>query len=470
MAFSISIRLRDGRFDAAVGHRDRGEWPPHPARVFCALVASAVEDADWAALRWLEQAPAPHVLACPVDDTEVTTRSGFVVTNAVKRKSGSTAWPGRTNGERRRVSVIPASDEIGLVWPQTDIDDAVLGRLLRLTRRVPYLGRSTSSVVVTVAAEAPAPRADWVCYRPAPLGTPGSVGLRVPQPGYVDQLRAAHAEGRRAWEVATRTLEYTTSDEEAAQPDAGHSVVAGPFTDLVVFGIDQSVTPIAGADVLTVTQALRAATISRVPDPVPAQVSGHGADGRPHAAFLALPDVGHPYSDGHLLGVGVALPGDLPPDQRRSVLRGLLAGDGLRRLCLPGGRPLAVSYRPDRSRPYGLLPERWNSSGGARAWVTATPVMLDRYPTTQTAEELVAQTLVTAGYPRPEQVDVVTGPATSGAINALRPGSIPKSRSRRPWVHCRIQFPMPVRGPVIAGSLRYLGVGLFIPHQPAGER
>ncbi|WP_462186878.1 hypothetical protein [Frankia sp. CcWB2] len=30
------------------------ECPPHPARLFCGLVASARIDGDWVALRWLE--------------------------------------------------------------------------------------------------------------------------------------------------------------------------------------------------------------------------------------------------------------------------------------------------------------------------------------------------------------------------------------------------------------------------------
>jgi CRISPR-associated protein Csb2 len=36
---------------------------------------------------------------------------------------------------------------------------------------------------------------------------------------------------------------------------------------------------------------------------------------------LPLACVGHPHADGRLLGMGLALPDDLSPDNRRDVLR-----------------------------------------------------------------------------------------------------------------------------------------------------
>ena len=466
MGLSLVVRLRHGRFDAAAGHGGQPEWPPHPARVFCALVASASEDADWVALRWLEQAGSPHLLACAPERIVTARRTAFVVTNAVEKKTGSQSWPGRTNGEWRRTSVLPAVDEFAVVWPHVEADDATLGRLVRLARRVAYIGRSTSPAEVSVVPEALDTRDEWLHFEPTTLGSVDSVEMRVPYPGYVDQLRVAYAEGRRAWEVA-RSIAYAPRRvAERAGEAADADVAAGAYSDLLVFGIDGPVTAIAGLDVLQVTGALRLAAISRVADLVPAQLSGHGADGRPHVAFLGLPDIGHCHADGHLLGVGVAIPADLPTTERRAVLRGLLAGGGLRYLNLPGGRRLDLSYQPDRTRPLGLLPERWTTDRGARSWVTATPVMLDRYPKAHTpAPELLARALVTAGYPRPEQVEMLPGPATIGGIFAPRRGSLPEGRGRRPLMHCRVRFPRAVRGPVIAGALRYLGVGLFVPDQ-----
>ena len=64
---AIEIELLTGRY-AATAHNDRGrgEWPPHPARFFSALVAvlhdhDEVDQAERAALLWLEQQGAPSL-------------------------------------------------------------------------------------------------------------------------------------------------------------------------------------------------------------------------------------------------------------------------------------------------------------------------------------------------------------------------------------------------------------------------
>ncbi|MGH3631698.1 MAG: type I-G CRISPR-associated protein Csb2, partial [Sciscionella sp.] len=168
MALSIVVRLREGRYDA--GGLDPGvpEWPPHPARLFCALVESAVDSADQDALRWLETLPAPQVWASA--DIATGKTKGYVVVNAVEG-NGSQTWPGRTNGLRQRVSVLTADDTFAIVWPDADPHDAVLARLVRLAARVPYVGRSTSAAEVSVLADSVADRPTWTHYVPVPLGT-----------------------------------------------------------------------------------------------------------------------------------------------------------------------------------------------------------------------------------------------------------------------------------------------------------
>ena len=65
MALTIAVELLTGSYDAAeVDDRENAEWPVSaPARVYCALVSAARNEADRAALRWLEAQPAPLVLA-----------------------------------------------------------------------------------------------------------------------------------------------------------------------------------------------------------------------------------------------------------------------------------------------------------------------------------------------------------------------------------------------------------------------
>ena len=465
MGFAIQVRLRDGRYDAAGLDPAAPEWPPHPARLFCALVASMDTDADREALRWLEAAAPPQVWSA----AEVATAraSGYVVVNATGGR-GSQSWPGRGSGLRQRSGVLPGCDSFAVVW-STEPDDAALARLVRLASRVPYVGRSTSPAEVTVLAGQLPCRPEWVKHVPVPLGTTESVPLRVPFAGYLDALEGAYADGRSAWHVTPPAVAYAAESEPAAAPVAG--VVDGPYRDLLIWGLRRPAVPVHGDDLLSVTDGLRRAVLSRVADPLPAQVSGHGADGRPHVAYLGLVDVGHRHADGHLLGVGVAVPRQMPGTGRRALLRGLLGADAADPLTLlrsRRGHQLEVQYPPVDRR--ALDAGRWCAPAGARSWVTVTPMMLDRYPNRRLdLADVIAGSLQTAGYPTPAKVETLVAPVVPGAICTPRRGTVPQW-ARKPMLHCRIEFTQPVRGPVIAGALRYLGSGLFVPEAAHADR
>jgi CRISPR-associated protein Csb2 len=462
MALSIVIRLREGRYDA--GGLDPGvpEWPPHPARLFCALVESAVDLADRDALRWLEALPAPQMSASA--DIAISRTKGYVVVNAIEG-NGSQTWPGRTNGLRQRVSALPADDTVAIIWPDAEPDDPTLARLVRLAARVPYLGRSTSSAEVSVLAEAIAKRPTWTHYVPVPLGTAHAIALRVPFGGYLRALDHAWDAGIRAWQVAARIVNYASPAPSATDNGA----VDGPYSDLLVWGFQQPTVAIGGDDLLTVTQSFRRAVMSCIGDQAPTEVNGHGADGIPHLAYLGLVDVQHDNADGHLLGVAVAVPMHLAGAARRAVLRGLVghgATSPMTTLNAARGRRLRLVYRPDT--PWGAHPERWVPRNGSRTWATVTPLMLDRHlKRNSDVTDEIARSVVTAGFPAPASVELLAGPAVKGGVERFRPGT-PPVWANRATVHCRIVFEHALRGPVLAGSLRYLGGGLFAPESDPG--
>src|SRR5262249_7065532 len=138
---SILVRLRDGRYDAGGGRADSAEWPPHPARLFCALVASATHNDHWQALRWLETAGSPQGWAA-AEYTSVR-QDGLVVTTITDGKGRSQHRLGRTNGVRTRFSAEPADAEFAFVWPDASPPPDTFQALATLARRVPYLGRTT---------------------------------------------------------------------------------------------------------------------------------------------------------------------------------------------------------------------------------------------------------------------------------------------------------------------------------------
>ncbi|WP_214415628.1 type I-G CRISPR-associated protein Csb2 [Sphaerisporangium fuscum] len=456
MPVAITVRLRTGRYEAAGMRPSHVEWPPHPARLFCALVASAVDDDDWAVLRWLETAGVPEVWACQAAGQEVM--DGYVVTNAIEQKGGSQFWPGRTNGPRSRVSAVPQVPAFTVVWAHVAPDADALAQLRRLARRVPYVGRATSTAILSVAPEIGLPGPEWTRYVPSRIGEHAHTELRIPYPGYTDQLQRAYADGQRAWAVA-RSIPYTVAGS-TAKPAAA----AGPFSDLVVFRFEPRVVRPAGDSLLTLTARLRQAVIQRIGTDVPAEVSGHGADDRKHLGYLALLNSGHDDADGHVLGVALAVPREMAPHALDRLLARTV-DDPIRRLTIRRDQTIALDHDPYLTSPLRLTPEWWMAAPqGSRSWVTVAPLMLDRYPSRkQDAHSLVFQSLTTAGYPEPEEVEISPAALTQGAVSRPRQGTIPQGRPVRPMVHARVTFAQPVIGPVLAGSMRYLGLGLFMP-------
>jgi CRISPR-associated protein Csb2 len=467
VALVIDIELLTGRYDAAgAGDRDVAEWPPHPARVFCALVASCRGDDDRGALRWLESLPAPVVQASGAVLSE--SRRGYVVTNKTDGSGRSQFHPGRSHQLRIRQSAVPASATVRMVWDDTDTDPAALATLDDLARRVPYLGRSTGLAALRCRALTASDASDTeglVCFEPASEWA-GAQQLRVPYRGYLDDLTTLHAEGRPPWE-ASRTASYRRVTLDGGGERRPVGLLPSVYTDVLVLRF-------AGARpdgrlTARFTAALRRAVMARTPDPLPAVLHGHGVPGRPHVVFMGLPNVGHPHADGRLLGLAVAIP-DLPETERRMLVRTLLrdmarhgeASEQRRvlELHVPDIGLVDLVYEPGMVRPWATQPERWRR--GSRSWVSVTPVVLDRFPKDGDLEREVARSAEVVGLPSPREVVVSPAPLVQGGIR-LRPGDLPARARGRIFRHVRLTFDRPVSGPVLIGAGRYLGVGLFMP-------
>jgi CRISPR-associated protein Csb2 len=474
---SIAVRLLSGSYDAAeVDDRERAEWPPHPARLFCALVAAARGESDRAALRWLEAQPAPVVRAA--DERQESRRAAYVVTNVVNGKGGNQTHPGRTNGLRARTRAVPAEPIVRFEWP-VGADDATVATLDGMARRIPYLGRSTGIALVGAAATAETPSEpstrqaddDLARFEPCDLLDADS-SLRVPYPGFLDELDAQFDAGRPAWE-ASRYQGYRLVRDRVDVTPVEAADVPSVYEDVVVLRF-AGLRPDARLAV-RFTEALRRASLALAGDDAPAVLHGHGVDGRPHVAFLALPDVGSKHADGHLLGMAVAIP-RVSEAERTAVVRAVL---GLRRDDANGVVELGVKdigkvellYQPGQVRqPWGIQLDRWKGGRlGSRRWVSATPVVLDRFPKrVQEVEAEVLRSLRAVGLPDPVDLTVSTQPLMRGAAR-LRPHDLPAKARGRQFRHVAVTFDRVVHGPVLVGAGRYLGVGLFAPVPVGGD-
>lgn len=458
MALRVDLTLVSGMYDAADGQDPRrGEWPPHPARLFCALTSVAESEGDWDALRNLESLGPPTVLAC--DKASLQSRSGYVVTNRVEKKGGNLTHPGRTSGLRQRVAAMPDRPDVAMVWPD-QASDELLEAVDRLASRVPYLGRSTSIALVSARLEAADESITPGLEVLVPCGREEAESwLRVPYPGYLTELQDLYQAGQPAWVASpdSRAQGYRVRRSTAAPEEAAPSA----YTDLVILRFT-GLSP-DGRLTTRFTDALRRRVMATAPDPLPAALHGHDHPGRPHVAFLALPQVGDEHADGHLMGLAVAIPA-LPQEERRAILLGTLParpGEPLR-LRVPDIGEVELTYEPGRFRPWGMQPERWRR--GSNRWVSATPMVLDRYPKRGDVASVIARSCVTAGFPEPVAVDFSTHPLTKGAVQ-MRPRDLPETAHGRLFRHVALTFPSMVAGPVLIGAGRYLGSGLFSPQE-----
>jgi CRISPR-associated protein Csb2 len=478
--FALGIRYLTGRAVAAAWqNRGEPEWPPHPDRVFMALVAAHGEtgttEDEAAALRWLEGLPRPALRAGTAWGRRDTV-TAFVPVNdkadpVLKGKAlspmGSLPF-GRIRQPRQYPTVLPAEESVYLIWPDATVPAEHRPVLERLCTKVTYLGHSSSLVQLWVEEAPPTPTL-------IPTEGRSTCRLRVFGPGRLDDLRARHDAGLRPQPSLWQGYASTTLSTAPAWPRS-------PFDENLII-----LRQVAGRrwqleSALLLGQTLRRALLARTgagKDKAPEWLSGHDSNNAPsrsdHLAVVPLGFVGSEHADGHLLGLGLAVPRDLPGDDVAGLLPLLGEHPGYPeaepgypyvKLALAGGSTcdLELDDRPEPARPYTLRPGTY--AGPARRWATVTPVVLDRFPRRRlSAEEVLAAACRRAGLPEPVAVRLGAGPNLPGVPNARSFPPLPKRKGRAPWpiTHAVLTFDEPVLGPVLVGTGRYLGYGLCRP-------
>ncbi len=442
---AISVEFLTGRYVATrYDSRDHAEWPPHPARLFSALVATHFEDespdgAEREALQWLERQPAPAIVASdaarrevvttyvPVndvgmtdvdkqaaavdearavveearrgDDTKATARATKALErlerkygDAVKRalapakpganpKAGLKVLPShRVRQPRTFPSVTPNRPKVTFVWSGEPSEEQRAG-LDSLLAQLVRLGHS-SSLVAACLESAPG-AATW---------TPDDAGearLRTVQPGQLEALeRRYDVHGG----VEPRVLPARFQGYTRGRSTAGVDVPGTSFSErwLVLRRVSGPNLPMVATP--AVARRLRAAMMKYCATDIPEILSGHVADGspsqRPHLAVVPLPFVGHRHASGALLGVALVLPSQASEEDRRGIYG-----------CL-GGWEAAVRQRDEdapwlplnlgRAGVWELQRTEWEDvprtlqaeawCEPSRRWSTVTPVALDRNP------------------------------------------------------------------------------------------
>ncbi len=445
----VEVSFPGGRCYAASSHAPAApEWPPHPSRLYSALVAAAGHGeggigAARPALEWLEQ-QAPPVIQAPSADCQPAPTSYVPPAdhNTQPRVVEHPVY--RARKPREFPVAYPLGPPVVRYGWDAEAPETVLDALDDLCTRMTHVGTS-HSMVVARAYQGPLPH---------PTLEPGAEGddyLRMVVPGRLRELEELHQRPR--WQVRRPPSGF--------EPLGGYrdrsrraAALVGPFGTLHILRLREITHGIESSGVLT--RALRSAVLAALDESAPPAVAGNPEC--LHVAWLPLADVGHIHARGRVLGLAVALPRDMDDADRLSVLRALgrVQEKGL---PLADGRraPLAPPD-PERLPPQALRPGHWTRP--ARDWVTVTPVIPDRLPRRRSEEsrtEAIRDSLVRAGFPVPESVTPSAWSLWQGALG------IGEYSTRLPRFHARVRFPEPVQGPVIAGRMRYFGIGLFRP-------
>ena len=463
----LGIRYLTGRCAAADASQRAPEWPPHPGRVFMALAAAYFEapnpdPGERDALLWVERQEPPTIEAVDGDEPREFVEA-YVPANDTH--GGIVKRPRSARGF---ASLHVGDEPVFVRWP-VDPDPEIRRSLARLCSRVTRIGHSASLVHMWLS-EAANGNAAW---KPVDFAADGP-RLRAVSEGTTEYLAQAFQAGSRP--QLTRWQPYQRSQ---AIPTGG--AVAGPFRDKLIVWACESGPALGLETTLQLTSALRNAAMKASPQPPPEWLTGHHPDGRPsrkvHAAFFPLPAVGAEHSDGHILGLAMALPGELPLESFRPVLSRFLFDEDNRdrnlNLHAPAGAANDRRYwqwevsRETRSYPpQALRAATWTAP--SREWASVTPVVLHHYPKLKRdgeVERIVREAFASALLPEPESIRVHAGSVFRGAGHALAlpPFTEGGEALCRYQTHVRVRFSNPVQGPVLVGRGRFRGYGLFRP-------
>lgn len=472
---TLEIELLTGVYRASLPDGSEAEWPPHPERLFSALVQAWADggrpEQERAALEWLECLAPPSIEAA-IHVARRDSPTVYVPPNDPKGSDLAALPSHRKRQARTFLAAVPESPLVRFHW-DTEPPAEHAKAIGALAGRVVCLGHSASLVRCSLVASKPPELPLW-----SPSES-GEVALRMVYPGRLEDLEHWYstAGGKNAERPRTRrVVQYGIVSGPPRNLARSHfggrgdwvvfEDVGGWRPDLLAFG--------------HVARRLRDALMSVGPQPAPESLSGHAEDGsptgRPHVAFVPLANVGHSHSTGDLLGVAVVLPRDLPREERRPILQSLArfagvdaGGEPIARLRLTAEREWLLARTANPSRA-SLRPGRW--CGASRVWASVTPVFLDRFPRKDDPEEeagIVAAACRNIGLPEPVEIQLHKHSAVSGAPSAYFSGrgdwSLPRDSHfrARPRRHVVLRFDEPVEGPVILGAGRFHGFGLCLP-------
>lgn len=462
LVFDVELLQSTYRADpdgsASTGRQTSGEWPPAPSRILAALIAADGTGGPNSRTAGTElerlAAADPPVIHADPDPHHQPLEERFVAGQYRESKQQHQEYVARKGVlVRPGVRVAPRDPRVRFMY-DIEISDEDLAALRYRAARVGYLGCADSPVNITVArlADQTVGGNEGMLWVPDPEG---QEIINVHAAGDVARWAASF----EAWSIQGATRSQT----RRYQPRAFYRHPLDLPVDTQLGRVPvwlRFQRPVPGRRAAVVAHGLKQATLSRQKGVVASWLHGHVDEGESEyqlARFLALPNVGHPHSDGKIHGAAVWVPRGVDETDVRNLASTL---SSIQSLSLADGSKVKV----DRSRrSWTTNPRRWQ--GPARLWVTALPAVSDRHQ--QIDSRAVIRWCEQAGLPEPVRFRISRKPLLPGGVD-LHPTETrrPGHTQTRPYVHVGLVFEEPVVGPVVIGSARSYGLGLCAPCEP----
>lgn len=470
-AICISTTFLTGRYHGE-------EWPPSPARLVQALVASAKTGANrtlWPqveeGLRWLEQQPAPVILAKPAQPQtpyclSVPNNDMDVVAKnlAAGRPADPTKLRTMKTVSPRRVP--PEEPHVRYIYRLRDGEDAdaILARLKPACHRLYALGWGVDMAFADVTVEADVVAEGYEEWSPSARTRHL---LAVPVPGFLDDLLATYERFcRRASGAGIDADTHPTVYRLQRYARQGQEGL--PAVSFALRSPDGApIRPPDWSRGMEVAGWLRHACgqvlkEERLGIDIESYVYGH-TEGKPgergeYMSYLPLPSIGHKHADGRIRRVSIAEPASA--DGR--VVNFLQARLSREVVTDIDGRKVAMlaPLQDDSVTRYYFAQ--------AKVWRSVTPVLLHGHNTNrgkvsaQKTERLLLRAFEIGGVKTDLIETLIFQPAPLWAgTGGARQIRVPAHLDGYPRYHVEVRFREPVTGPVLAGLGCHYGIGLF---------
>ena len=490
-ALLLSVRFHDGRYHGT------GDWPPAPARLFQALVAGVARgaklaDEDKATLEWLETLDAPVIVGPAVREGQ--SFKNYVPNNDLDAVSGDLRRIDKIRTPKTiRPHIFDAEIPLLFIWMFNGgtPDEGHAQSVCKIAERLYQLGRGVdmacawAELLDADEVETRLARHGGIVHRPSEGGT--GKALFSPQKGSLASLKERYDADRTRFTYVREGRKVQQLFSQPPKPRFAKVAYDTPprhfLFELRAATKDAPFVPWPSAQAAELVVALRDKAAERLKEALPGEAGkidrvligreATEADKAARVRILPLPSIGHIHADHAIRRALVVVPPNCPlrADDMAWAFSGLDETDPA-----TGEIPWNL-VRTEERRMLGYYGVDDSEQNAFRVWRTITPAALPVMRTGRGADgakrvageakaaRAVMQALRHAGVAVPvESVRVQREPFDRNGTRAEE-FAMPERFAARGLHHVEIAFAHAVRGPLVVGNGRYLGLGLMAPQK-----